>query len=202
MDNSSDSLVREINEAMRAEKMQSFLRLFGKYIIVLSALILFATMGYVWWQNSKQSQYQKISGKFFHAIELIENEKANKAKPIIDKLAENPDEKIALMAQIWQVKLKYLANKPGEAVAIAEKLMQNTMGKKSLAPYHDWAQLHAKPSVENQTYRLSALEMQAAKHVQNNDMQAANAILQRIQQDEQAPQTMRDRAKTMLSIVK
>ncbi len=193
-----NSIFREVDDAMRQEKLQGLLRLFSKYIIALSALVLLATIGYVWWQNNKIEQYQKASASFFQAIEMIDNGKASQAKKTIDELAKNSDEKITLMAQMWQIKLKYLADKQDEATAIAGELMQKMAGKKSVAAYYDWAQLHTKSSAENQIYKLSALEMQAAKHIDAGEMQAAHDVLQRISQDLAAPPTMRDRAEKML----
>jgi hypothetical protein len=191
---SQDSLIREVNDAMLQDRLRSF----GKYVVFFSIFVLVATIGYVWWNNHKIMQYQQNSDKLFNAIELIEAGNYGQAKPLIDELAKKSEDKIAVLAQMWQIKLKFISKKNDEAILIANDLLEKTAGKKALLRYHDWAQIYAKPNVENKTYHLSGLEMQAAKEVAQGNFAQAKLNLQRILNDVNSPPTMRGRAEKIL----
>jgi hypothetical protein len=165
MIDNSDILIKEVDDAVRNEKMQRFILLFGRYIVVLSLLILLATIGYVWWGNQHLKQNQEVSAKLFAAIELTEAGKSREAKPIFDEVAKQNNKDFAVLAGMWQVKLKYLSEKQDEAKQIAEINAKKITKDFSMKSYHDWFQLIADYKKDNKTYQMNRLELIAAEHL-------------------------------------
>ena len=67
---SDDSFIREVDEELRSDRMQSIWKRFGKYIIALAALIVVGTAadrGYDYWSSSKAS---KSGDTFLAALNL------------------------------------------------------------------------------------------------------------------------------------
>jgi hypothetical protein len=180
MINNSDILIQEVDEALRNEKMQRFILLFGRYIIVVSILILFATISYVWWQNNKLYQNQIIGEKLFSAIELVESGNSREAKPIFDELAKHDNKHFAMIANMWQVKLKYLSDKKSEAAEIAASSADKIDKDSTLKSYYDWFALIADFNKSNQIYKMNSLELIAASHAIKSEYELAAQALQQI----------------------
>jgi hypothetical protein len=198
----TDGLIREIDEALRQEKLQQFFRLFGRYIIILSAVILLATGGYVWWKSHIRSSYEQQTTKLHDAIFLVEEGKSYRARSMFNELAKNSEDSIALLAGLWQVKLKYMAGKKEEAAEIAQNLEKKYGSNDEYAFYTDWLKMHTDPEAKNTTYHLSTQEMKAISLIQEKNYQEASVLLQQMLNAADMPDTMRDRTKKLLSYSK
>lgn len=198
----SNELIREVNDAM----MQQKLRHLGKYFVFLSIFILFLTIGYVWWNNNKIAKYEENSEKLYNAINLTEDNKYKQAGDIFNQLNEGFKEKTAILASIWEIKLKSIAKRNNEdknisTAKIADNFLQETVGKKNILQYRNWIQLYENPKVENKIYLLSALERQAAIYIKDGENNLAAENLSRILNDLSTPHTMRNRVEKILNIL-
>jgi hypothetical protein len=198
----TDGLMREIDEALRQEKLQHFFRLCGRYIIVVSAVILLSTGSYVWWKSHVRTTHERLTEQLHNAISLVENGKSYQARSIFDQLAQQSDDHIALLAGLWKVKLKHLAGKTQEAKEIATTLEKKYGKRSEFFPYTDWLKLHETTSPMNGTYALSAQELQAITHIHAKEFDKASLLLEQMLKLEHMPHTMRDRVKKLLAYSK
>jgi hypothetical protein len=196
-----EGLIREVNEAMRQEKLQRFLTYFGRYIVLGSVAIVLATLAYVGWQSHVNAGYEASTEKFYYAIKQIEAGKAFQAREAFEEIAEGDDAELAMLAKLWLVKLKAQAGKPDEAAEMVRGILKETEGKKSFDSYRDWLTLYLPPSEApaDNIFRITNLERLAMVSLKDGKQAEAAALLQRIVDDTATPATMRERATLILS---
>lgn len=196
-----EGLIREVNEAMRQEKLQRALTYFGRYIVLGSVAIVLATLGYVGWQSHVHSRYEAGTEKLYLAIKQLEGGKAFQAREAFETIAKEEDAELAMLAKLWLVKLKAQAGKPDEAADMARSILKETEGKKSFASYRDWVTLYLSPSEDytQNTFRVTNMERLAMAHMKAGKRAEAATILQRIAEDNATPNTMRERATLILA---
>jgi hypothetical protein len=199
--NDSDGLIREINDAVRQEKWQGFMQHFGHYIIIITVLIIGSTTGYVLWKGSIEEAHQEATQKLYHAIELVEGGEAYKARSAFDTLSKGQEREVGMLANLWRVKLKHVSGNHAQASEMAASLQDELRKKEAFAVYSDYLTLYQPVPEEEQltgTFRLTNMERLAASHLKEKQLEEATALYQRIANDNDAPQSMRNRARMML----
>ncbi len=198
--NEQDGLIREINEAVNQERLQHFLVHFGRYIGATSAAIILATLAYVWWQTHVQAGYAEGTRRFYHAVKQVEDGKAYEARESFERLASGSDAKLAMLARMWLVKLKYQGGKKEEVSAMVQSLLKETEGREDLKPYHDWLTLYVPGTEEkDNTYRLTNMERLAVADMREGKTEESARIYREIADNNATPATMRERATLILS---
>src|SRR5690606_30784556 len=69
---SNDTILREVDEELRSDRMRSLWRRFGPYVIgaaVAIVLLVAVNEGWTWWQNSNSA---RSSDQLYSALELAE----------------------------------------------------------------------------------------------------------------------------------
>lgn len=200
--NDSDSLMKEINDAMRQEKWRGFMGNFGTYIVLVTVLIIAATISYVLWQRAVEANNQQATRTLYHAITMMEDGAPLKAKREFEQLAKSEDEAKKLLAELWLVKQAYRSGQQEQAAQTAADIQQRIKGHEQYHPYHDWLGLlntiEEKDGQPGGAFRLTNLERQAAAHMKNKELAKATAIYEQIANDSQTPPSMRSRAQMML----
>jgi hypothetical protein len=196
-----EGLIREVNEAMRQEKLQRLLTYFGRYIVAGSVAIVLATLGYVAWQSHKNAGYEAGTQQLYFAVKQLEGGKAFQAREAFEEIATNSDAELAMLAKLWLVKLKAQAGKPDEAAEMARAILKETEGKYAFAPYRDWLMLYLPPSEEqtHNIFRMTNLERLAMVYLKDGKKTEAASVLRRIVEDNATPNTMRERATLILA---
>jgi hypothetical protein len=197
----NDGLIREVNEAMRQEKLQHFFSHFGRYIVAASAAIILATLGYVMWQNHISSRYEAATLEFYQAVKQEDAGKSYAAREAFEVISNGSDTSLAMLAKLWLVKLKYEAEKPEEAATMAANLLKETASFAAWPQYRDWLTLYLPASESttiNNTYRLTNIERLAISHIKEGKKDEAAIIYRAIAEDNATPPSMRERASLIL----
>jgi hypothetical protein len=197
----NDGLIREVNDAMRQEKMQHFFADFGRYIVLASAAIILCTLGYVGWQTRITSQHEAATLAFYRAIKQVEEGKSFAAREAFEATSVGDDTSIAMLAKLWLVKLKHQGGKPEEASSMAQKILKDTTRFSAWAPYRDWLTLYLPANAdakEGATYRLTHMERLACAKIREGDTAEGARLYRAIAEDSATPQTMRERAELIL----
>lgn len=85
----SDTFLREVDEELRRERMNSFMTRYGKWVIGGAVLLLLAIGTLIWLRSHREEQAGQASEKLVQVIEQLEQNNARAAAPTIDELAGN-----------------------------------------------------------------------------------------------------------------
>jgi len=83
----SDTFLREVDEELRRDRLNSFMTRYGWYVVGGILLLLAAIGGYIWWQNRQMAQAGEQSERLIQVIEQLEQNNPRAAAPLIDELA-------------------------------------------------------------------------------------------------------------------
>ncbi len=192
-----DSLIREVNEAVRQERWQTLWKNTGRYVIAASGIIVVATIGYVIWQNSTEARHEDTTAKLHAAITLVEEGKSFQAREQLEALSQSSDTSLAMLADVWLVKLKHQAGKTEEAATMAKALAEKSGYD---AVYRDLAVFYTDNVEETPTgaFRHSAIEKQAVAALKTQDLKLAASHYHTLANDNDTPPSMRSRAQFLL----
>ncbi len=186
----TDNLIKEINEDYRRDQLQRFWRSFGSYIVTISVCIIILTIGFVLWQNHRESSRQEWSAKFLAVNDLLEADKTSEAVNLLKDIQSNAMQEHQMLAAIM---LQQLAPKEVTYSFDAEN------------PYTDYGRLYAHAALResaqkstNSSYRLSREEIDAIALYQAGKTEESISALETLAADLETPQTMRERLTTLI----
>ena len=114
---SNDTLIREVDDELRGDRMRALWKRFGPYVIgaaVAIVLIVAVNEGWSWWQNSNAA---RSSDQFYSALELAEGTDVAAAQAALDKVAAEGSGGYPTLARFRQAGLLANEGKTAEAVA-------------------------------------------------------------------------------------
>ena len=85
----SDTFLREVDEELRRERVNSFVARWGWYILGGAVLLLAAIGGYIWWQHHQNVQAGQASEKLIQSQDQLDARNARGAAATIDELASS-----------------------------------------------------------------------------------------------------------------
>lgn len=119
---SNDTLLREVDEALRGDRMRALWRRFGPYVIgaaVAIVLLVAVNEGWAWWQKSNAA---RSSDQFYVALELAEGTDIAAAQEALDKVVAEGSGGYPTLARFRQASLLAKDGKTAEAIAAYDAL--------------------------------------------------------------------------------
>ena len=119
---SNDTLIREVDEELRGDRLRALWKRFGPYVIgaaVAVVLIVAVNEGWSWWQNSNAS---RSSDQFYAALELAEGTDIAGAHAALDKVIAEGSGAYPTLARFREAGLLAKEGKTAEAVAAYDAL--------------------------------------------------------------------------------
>ncbi len=86
---SDESFIREVEEELRSDKLQSFWSKYGKIIIGLAIAIVVFTAGYRYWLTYTDQVAGASGDRFIEAVELSNENKHDEAIAALEKLSQD-----------------------------------------------------------------------------------------------------------------
>lgn len=207
--NDGDTFVREVDEELRRERINSFVARYGWAIIAAIVLVLGAIGGYIWWQNRQQERAAEQGGQLLEALETMESGNRNAAMPKIDALAESRIEGYRIAAQFARATAQVEAGDQAAAIAtlkgivdngeIAEPYRQAALVRQTALEYdrltpQQVIQRLGPLARPGQAWFGTAGEMVGIAHLRMNRPDLAGQLFARIGRDETVPPSIRTRA--------
>jgi len=122
----SDEIVfREVDEALRRDRMQSAWRRYGPYVIgaaVAIVLLVAANEGWNWWQSTNAA---RSSDQFYAALDLENGGDLAGAQKSLDALIEQGSGQYPVLAKFKQAGLLYRQGDKDKALAAYDALATN-----------------------------------------------------------------------------
>jgi hypothetical protein len=211
-----DVLLREVDEAVRQDEAAEFAKRYGKSIVALVVLALAAFAAWLWWKDHREEQLEKGSEQFIQALDQLEAGRTKLAEAGLDKIAEDGTPAAAAGAKLIQA---------GQAVAKGDNARATTMlfaladDKDAPQAYRDLASIRGvaasfdtmkpddviarlKPLAKpGNPWFGSAGELVAMAYLKQGKNDLAGPLFAAIAKDEDAPKSMRSRARQMAGVL-
>lgn len=202
---SEDNIVEEINDDLRRQQLEQFWKENGSWIIGGVILAVVFTAGMTWW---RAHTYEHNMQQTAEMIDIINTSDVNK----LTDFADRSDKDHAVIARFAAAAVYAKRNDTEKAVTVY-KAIENTTGVDAM--YRDLARLlsagqrltSADPAALHQelgsltkpgnTWRFSALELEALLYAREHKMKEAADDLAEITAASDAPQDVRMRASTL-----
>ena len=204
-------IFREIDEDMRRDRLEAVWRRYGSYIIAAAVAVVVATGAYVGWQRYAESARTERAAVFVGAMDLLARQDAGAEAALTSIASEGGG--YAALARLQQAAQMAKAGDVAGAIEIYEAMA----GDGSLeAPFRDLALIliglrsvdTAEPAAltarlaplaeDGQPWRHSARELLALLAQRAGDTAKARELLNRLVDDQEAPQGARRRATELL----
>ncbi len=212
----NDSLLREVDEELRRERMEKLWDKYGIYAIGLAALLLAGVGGYKFLDARGRAAAEAGGAQFEQALSLAAAGKADEAKVALDAIANSDNRGYAALAELNLAAASVKAGKPADALAAFEKLA----AKPGIDPlFTGFAQLQATAlrlgeadfteiknrltplMAEGSAWKVAATEMLGTAAIKAGNTEEARAALAPLLASPKLSRTAVERVKTLLSVV-
>lgn len=119
---SSDTLIREVDEELRRDRLRKAWRQFGPWVIAGAIAIVVGVGGWEAWTLWQKSQADKSSDQFFAAIDLTNRQDLSAAKTALDGIIATGWGGYPMLAKFREAALLSQQGKIDEAVADYDSL--------------------------------------------------------------------------------
>ncbi|RUT28548.1 tetratricopeptide repeat protein [Arsenicitalea aurantiaca] len=119
---SNDTILREVNEELRGDRMRALWRSFGPYVIgaaVGVVLIVAASEGWSWWQNSNAA---RASDEFYAALDIADGDDAAAAQAALNGVIDTNVGGYPILARFRQAAILAESGQTAEAIAAYDAL--------------------------------------------------------------------------------
>lgn len=116
--------MREVDDALRQDQAEAFVRRYGKVILAVVVLALIAFAGYLYWQHHQKTQAQESAEKLVLALDDLEAGNSAEAQKKLAPLATGAGGN-ALLAQITQAGIALEKGRTDEAARLYAGVARN-----------------------------------------------------------------------------
>ena len=209
-------LLREVDEAVRQDEAAQFARRYGKALVGAVVLVLAAFGGLLLWQDYREGQLEEGSEQFVRTLDQLEGGNAEAADGEFAAIAEGG----APAARAGALMLRAgIAAERGDNAQAAEMLFALADDGKAPQVYRDLAAIRAvtlnfdsmepqavvdrlKPlATPGNPWFASAAELVAMAYMEQDRRDLAGPLFAAIAKDEEAPQSLRSRARQMAGLL-
>ena len=211
-----DTFMQEVDDAVRADRLQSFVRSYGRGLIALVIVAFLALAGWLWWQNDQASKAGETGRNFSMALETLGKGRpkaaAEQFQPIVND-GSPTYRALALMAQAnaalaendartAAAKFGLVANDSGidQPIRDAALLRQTLVEFDQMDPAAVVARLRNLVSQPGPAF-ASAAELTALAEMKRGNDRAAGQLYKRITEAPDVPESLKSRALQMVSLL-
>ena len=208
--------MREVDDAVRQERMERFTRRFGWPVLALVLLILAGLGLWMYWSSERRAEAEQDAVALTLAIDRVEARRFEDAAKQAAPLTGSETAGYRVPAQLIAAGT---ALQQGDLARAAQLFDKVASDDDAPGPYRDLAAIRAvslrfdemQPSqviarlepIANpgSPFFASAAELVAMAHVEAGDRQSAGALFAEVARDEDAPQTVRARARQLAGML-
>lgn len=119
---SNDTIIREVDEELRRDRLRKFWRQGGPWVIVAAVLIVVGVAGYEGWMWWTKTQAAKSSDQFYAAAEIADGTDVAAAKKALDDVIAQSSGGYPVLAQFREAALLSQNGKTDDALAAYDAL--------------------------------------------------------------------------------
>jgi len=211
-----DVLMREVDEAVRKDRMDHAVRNYALPIGAAVLVLLLALGGWLWWQSHQDGAMETRSEALVTAFDELQGGSADSAAEKLAPIVESGDGAAALSASIAQSGIALRQQRRGDAIAVFRRIADDADAPR---PYRDLAAVRlsaaefesAQPqaivdrlkplAVPGNPWFGSAGELVAMAYLKQNKPELAGPLLAQIARDEAVPATLRARTRQLAGLL-
>jgi len=205
----NEAFLREVDENLRREQMETFAKRYGKWLIAALVLFLVAVGAYLYWQQKQQEKSQAQSEELTAIYDQIGNRNLDAAKKRLGPLEQANNDVVRAAASLAQAAVALESNDRAGALAKFHSVAEDGGLPK---PYRDAALIRA-TTLEFDTLKPqdvisrmeplakpgnpwfgSAGELTAMALIKQGKKAEAGRLFAAIAKDQQVPPTIRARS--------
>lgn len=213
---SDDSFIREVDEELRQDRLQSLWSSYGRYAIGVAVLIVLATAGYRGWEYYSHSRAAASGDQYQSALDLSQSGNRDEALAELEKLADDGSGQYPALARMRiGAELAGKGDKQGaiehfEAIAADssyDEALRNVARLRAgylavdTESYDEVKQRLEPLAGAGGQYRSLAREALGLSAIKAGELQAAHDWFNQIANDAGATQNVRQRAALMLDFL-
>ncbi len=213
MANNEDTLIREVEEELRRERMEQLWKQYGSYFLVMALAIIIGVGGFKFYQTRQLAAANTAGAAYEAAANLIQDGNQDDARKALDELIKTGPSGYAALARLKLAGLELGAGEKAKALAQYEALA-GAAGADGLL--RSFARLQAAAlkigdadftEVENRLndlvgesspWRANARELIALAALKAGKNDTARKALENVMADRTAPADVRERAQIMM----
>lgn len=211
-----DTFMREVDDAVRADRAQDFVRRFGIPIIAIMVVGLLGFGGWMLWQHRGDAHAGEHGQVLSAALDQMQQGRPKAGSAAVEPLAKGDDptyRALALMAQgnatAGEGDMRTAAARFGMVAndsAIEQSLRDTALLRQTLAEYDTLepaavvARLRSLAGGTGPAF-ASAAELSALAELKRGNEAAAGALFKRIAEDDAAPESLKSRAVQMAGML-
>lgn len=208
-DSPNESFLREVDENLRRDRMQTIAKRYGKWFVAAVVLFLIAVAGYLYWQNRQKEQSAKHTEELSAIYDKIGAGKIDDAKKALQPLEKSDDAMVRALALLTDSAIaldsndrnlalaKYRAMQSDDDIPQAYRdlalVRATTLEFDKLKPEEVIARLEPLARSGNPWFG-SAGELTAMAYLKQGQKQKAGELFKSIAEDKDVPGTIRSRA--------
>jgi hypothetical protein len=208
-----DSLLREVEEELRRERMEKLWQRYNGLIIAGAALIILAVAGYKYLETRRMAAAQAAGAEFAAAENLSDDKKKTEAEAAFKKIADDGPAGYAALAKLQLAGAQVKDNKTADAIATYESLAKDPGADnllKSFAqlqaaslrlPDADFAEMQNRLTPlagDDAPFSKSARELLGIAAYKAKKFDEARKYLEPLLLDPGAPQALQERVKVVM----
>jgi hypothetical protein len=203
--------MREVDDALRQDKAEAFLRNYGKLVVALVVLALLALAGFLYWQHHKKAQDETGAEQLILALDDLDAGKTADAQKKLAPLAAGEGGN-AVLAQLAQAGIASEQGRGDEAAKLYSAVARDgdaPQPLRDLASVREVAAAYDKLPPQTVIDRLSGLaqpgdpwfgvagEMVGVAYLKQGKAAQAGPLLVKIAKDKTQPEGLRARVRQL-----
>lgn len=213
---SDDSFIREVNEELRQDQFKALWRRYGTMAIVIAALVIVATAGYVAYEYWSTSRANRSGDLFAQALELVEEGNSAEALTTLEELETAGYGSYPVLARLRAASILADNEQIEQAIASLDEVVNDGSAPAVLrdiarlraglllvdhGSYADVATRVESLTADTNPMRHTAREALALAAWKEGNRETALTLFGEITDDPQAPTDIRQRAEMMSDLI-
>lgn len=207
-------IFREVEEDVRRERLEKLWKRYGSYILVLVLILVLGVAGFQYWRHYQAQQNLNASSAFLQALEQDVSDHPDLAAAQFAQIAKTAPKGYAELAKLAEANALTAAGKQKDALALYQRLMTDADAnvadtarvrvawiQADTAKKADLVKLLAPVNTPKSGWRFMAREILAYVDYRDGNLTAAKDNFARLSKDKNAPETIRQRAEAMASLI-
>lgn len=212
----SEEFIREVDEDLRHKQLTSFWKRFGPYVITFLVGIVLFVVGNVTLKNYNESKYAEVAELYGKAEQSVIANDMDEALKTLDQLSSTDVEGYQILVAFKQAEIDLTNGEKDKAVAALDRLtnasdvenvfrdlarLKAAMIMLDTASYEDMQNRLAPLTIEGNAWKYMAKELLAMSAIAAGKVEDGKKLLVELEQDLEAPQDVKRRAKDFQSVI-
>lgn len=212
----SEEFIRGVDEDLRQKQLTNLWKKFGPWVIAFLVIVVLFVAANVTLRNYNESQYSQVADLYAIAEKSVQANDMDTALSKLENLADTDVAGYQVMVAFKQAEIELDRNEHVKAVAALDRLAgaagvgkvyRDLAGLKAAmilldsASYEDISARLSPLTIQDNPWKYMAMELLALAAMTNGKSAEAKRIFTELEQDLEAPQDVKERAKNYKSVL-